>query len=43
MAPKKVAAAQLVDASRNVQLNPVRLLDGRIVAWAVAYPRPEHD
>lgn len=29
-----------LDGSMNVALNPVRLPDGRVVPWAVAFPRP---
>lgn len=28
------------DASMNAALNGVRLPDGRLVPWAVAFPRP---
>lgn len=31
------------DASLNPKLNGVRLPDGRVVPWAVAFPRPELD
>jgi hypothetical protein len=40
MSVKKPSSVALTDGSMNVQLNPVRLPDGSIVPWAVAFPRP---
>jgi hypothetical protein len=34
-------SARKVDASLDATLNPVALLSGEVVAWGVAFPRPD--
>jgi hypothetical protein len=35
------ASVQKADASLDVTLNPVALPSGEVVAWGVAFPRPD--
>ena len=35
------ASVQKADASLDVALNPVALPSGEVVAWGVAFPRPD--
>ena len=35
------ASDRKADASLDVTLNPVQLTSGAIVAWGVAFPRPD--